>query len=172
MFSNTCYKCNDDRVQTLNKRIASRNIPSNPLPPQFSMRPVMTKYSKMPILDQRANPNVPINNYQSFNVNTTFNPGNAQAPWCGYSSNVHIESLLRNQFFGLQSCDQAQYVPSSKSDLYNNNVESTPIKQPFPDLFKQTCFDSFNPNHLSLGKNIFHNSTRNDLKNKLDENCC
>jgi hypothetical protein len=171
-MNNTCFKCNDNRTQILNDRIYTRNIPSNPLPPQFSMRPVSTKYATMPILDQRRQPTIPLNNCQSFNVNTTFNPGNAQAPWSGYASNIHLESTLRNQFFALQKSDQSKYIPSSSSDLYNIKVDAQPVKQPFPHLFEKSCFDSFNPNHLALGKELFNNATRNQMQNKLDEDCC
>ena len=119
---NGCCRQNDSRVQDLNSRISNRNIPSAPLPPQFSIRPTSTKYATMPILDQRKKASVPANNCQSFSVDTTFNPGNAQAPWTGFASNIHTESVLRNQFFALQKGDQGVYVPSSNSDLYKVEV--------------------------------------------------
>ena len=51
---NQLYICNQQRSRELNDRITIRNVPSAPLQPQYSMRPVLTKYSIMPILDQRA----------------------------------------------------------------------------------------------------------------------
>ena len=46
---NKLYICNQQRSRELNDRISVRNIPSAPLQPQYSMRPVLTKYSIMPI---------------------------------------------------------------------------------------------------------------------------
>ena len=157
---NGCCRQNDSRVQDLNSRISNRNIPSAPLPPQFSIRPTSTKYATMPILDQRKKASVPANNCQSFSVDTTFNPGNAQAPWTGFASNIHTESALRNQFFALQKGDQSVYVPSSNSDLYKVEVTSKPMNQPFPGLFETQHFEPFNPNKDDKSKLIFQNSTR------------
>ena len=154
-----CIK-DDHRVENLNKRISDRNIPSAELPPSYSIRPVSTKYATMPILDQRKQATIPANNCQSFSVGTTFNPGNAQAPWVGYASKVHTESALRNQFFALQSADQGVYVPSSNSDLYKVEVSSRPMNQPFPGLFKTQSFEPFDPNPDNLGNQLFQNSTR------------
>ena len=47
------YQCNLVRYG-LSDRIAQRNMPSRPLQPQFSMRPVSTKYALLPIIDRRA----------------------------------------------------------------------------------------------------------------------
>ena len=57
---NGVYYCNNERVDELNERIASRNIPSQKLQAQFDVRPVSTKYAMMPILDRRAVPTVHI----------------------------------------------------------------------------------------------------------------
>ena len=164
---NGCCIRDDHRVQDLNTRISDRNIPSNALPPQYSIRPVSTKYSKLSILDQRKPSTVPANNCTSFNVETTFNPGNGKAPWNGYASKIHTESVLRNQFFALQGGDQGVYVPSSTSDLYKVEVTSKPMNQPFPGLFEESIFEPFNPNPDNLGSQLFQNATRtqlNDLK--------
>lgn len=155
-----CCRRDDHRVQDLNSRIAKRNIPSSALPPQYSIRPVSTKYATMPILDQRKTSSVPANNCQSFSVDSTFNPGNAQAPWTGFASHIHTESVLRNQFFALQHGDQGVYVPSSNSDLYKVEVSSRPMNQPFPGLFETPQFEPFNPNVEDQAKQIFQNSTR------------
>jgi len=88
------------------------------------------------------------------------------APWHGYANNVNVESTLRNQFFGLQDCQQAYYVPSSKSDLYNVSVPppSQPVKQQFPGLFQREVFDHFNPNTYNLGNSFFNNNTRIEIR--------
>jgi hypothetical protein len=119
----------------------------------------------MPILDQRATPSVPMESFPVFNPEQTFNPGNAQAPWSGFSSNVNTESILRNQVFALQNCEQAYYVPSSKSDLYNVRVPESYIEQPHPDLFNRQQFCNHNPNEHNLANKFFNNSTRTDVKN-------
>jgi hypothetical protein len=157
---NGCCIKNDHRVEDLNKRIHNRNIPSSPLPPSYSIRPVSTKYSKMPILDQYKAANIPANNCATFSVETTFNPGNAQAPWTGYASSIHTESALRNQFFALQRGDQGVYIPSSNSDLYNVEVSSKPMQQPFPGLFETQNFEPFDPNPENTGNQLFQNHTR------------
>ena len=38
-------------------------------------------------------------------------------------------------------------------------------EQPFPDLFATQQFEPFNPNPLGLGKNLFDNCTRQQIKN-------
>jgi len=49
------------RTEELNERVSNRNIPSEPLQPQFDIRPLSTKYSMMPIFDRRPIPTVSIN---------------------------------------------------------------------------------------------------------------
>lgn len=163
---NKLFLCQNERTDELNQRISSRNIPSAPLQPFYYQVPVSTKYGYMQILDQTKGSSVPLNNYPIFSPHTTFNPGNNMAPWHGFANNVNVESTLRNQFFGLQDCQQAYYVPSSKSDLYNVVVPpaSHPVKQQFPGLFKREVFDHFNPNTDNLGNNFFNNSTRTEIK--------
>jgi hypothetical protein len=159
------YQCNNGRVDEINSRIAIRNVPSGPLQPQFSMRPVSTKYALLPIFDRRAPVTEPINDIGTYNIKQTFNPGTAQAPWSGFASNVNDESTLRNQFFALQSCEQPNYVPGSNSDLYNVEAVGREAKQPFPSLFTTPDLGDFNPNPCNLGCNIFDNCTRVQVKN-------
>ena len=163
---NKLFLCQNERTDELNERISSRNIPSQPLQPFYYQTPVSTKYGYMPILDQRKESSVPLNNYPIFSPHTTFNPGNNMAPWQGFANNVNVESTLRNQFFGLQDCQQVYYVPSSTSDLYKVSVPppSQPVNQQFPLLFKREVFDHFNPNSDNLGNSFFNNSTRTDIK--------
>jgi hypothetical protein len=169
--------CQNERVDELNNRIASRNIPSAPLQPFYYQTPVSTKYGYMPILDQSKGSSVPLNNYPIYSPHTTFNPGNNMAPWHGFANNVNVESTLRNQFFGLQDCEQGIYVPSSKSDLYNVSVpaSSQPVNQQFPRLFQREVFDHYNPNTNNLGNSFFNNTTRTDIKDvsiNMDNSYC
>ena len=153
-----------DRVNELNYRIASRNIPSEGLNPQFSCRPQSTKYAFMPILDTTSGSKMQQDG-NIYNVSRVFNPGNAQAPWSGFASNINRESSLRNQFFALQKCEQSEWVPSSRSDLYNSHKSESNIGQPFPGLFKRNEFNKFNPNECGLGMNLWGNSTRYQVRN-------
>lgn len=159
------YYTNLQRNQQLNERISNRNIPSEPLQPMYSGRPVSTKYSKLPIIDQYKQATVPLAIAPTYNVGKIFNPGTAEAPWSGYSSNVDIETILRNQAFALQKGDRAAYVPSTSSDLYNVEVVGRHEVQPFPGLFSATVLEPFNPNTYNLGNDVFNNSTRQQLKN-------
>lgn len=156
------YNTNDP-TDELNRRLNERLIPSKPLQPQFSIRPVSTKYSFLPIVDRHSPSSVPILKQPIYNVNNVFNPGNAPSPWSGFSANVNKESMLRNQVFALQRSEQAVYIPSSNSDMYNVVVTGRNEIQPFPDLFKEQAFQAFNPNTLPIGTDIFNNSTREQV---------
>jgi len=162
------YYCNNKRNIELDNRIYDRNIPSSALQPEFSFRPVSTKYAVMPILDQRKVPSVPLNKYPRYNLEKTFNPGTTQAPWNGFASNINKESILRNQFFAIQKCEQSVYIPPSNSSLYNINMPyDASFVQPYTDLFDKPDFEYFNPNldSTKIGYEIFNNNTRVQLLN-------
>jgi len=147
----------------INNRIYDRNIPSQPLQPYLDVRPVMTKYSIMPIVDPRREVGTQLTQLPNYNINNIFNPGNTQSPWSGF--NVNQESVLRNQIYALQDCSLATYVPSSKSDLYQWSIPSSKnIEQPHELLFSKDKFCEFNPNPDKLGHAIFNNATRVQLK--------
>ena len=160
------YYNNIDSNEELNNRITERNVPSDKLQPQFSIRPVSTKYSMLPIFDRRADTTVPIERQPTYSINNVFNPGNAEAPWSGFASNINKESTLRNQFFALQKCGQSSYIPSSSSDMYNVVASGRSEVQPYPDLFKEQKFSKFNPNTYDLGGDVFNNFTRTQLLDK------
>jgi hypothetical protein len=152
--------------QQTNHRIYERNVPSQTLQSYLDVRPVMTKYSYFPIVEPRTKPQVPLNKIPTFNINNTFNPGNSKSPWSGFASNINVESDLKNQIYALQKCSQSVYVPSSKSDLYENNF---PIKNninPHGLLFEESTFCNFDPNPNSeiVGASLFLNSTRTQIK--------
>jgi len=169
--------CNNNKMQdetvsnihnTTNKRLYDRNVPSQMLQQYIDVRPVMTKYSYLPIVDPRKEIEVKMNQCPTFNPHTTFNPGNTQSPWSGFASNINKESELRNQIYALQKSSQAVYVPSSNSDLYNYSFNPNEIipNQRHSLLFKNETFDSFNPNPNPniIGTNMFSNSTRSQFK--------
>lgn len=154
---------NNERVEKLNNRIYNRNIPSSNLQNSFSIRPVSTKYSVMPILDMHKESSVPIKKEKLYNIEETFNPGNTQSPWCGYS--VNDESTLRNQLYPLQKCDQYYWVPSSNSDLYNSRQHDNGNEnQIFNNLFSKPTFNKFDPNICNIGNQLWNNNTRVQIK--------
>ena len=158
--------CNSKIQEQTNTRIYDRNIPSQMLQPYLDVRPVMTKYSYLPIVDPRKRINVKLQQDPTFNVNTTFNPGNTKSPWSGFATNVNTESILRNQIFALQKCSQAVYVPNSSSDLYQYTFQTKTRPNPHALLFNENAFASFNPNPNDklIGYNMFMNSTRTQVK--------
>lgn len=169
---------NDARTEDLNERIALRNVPSSTLQPQFSLRPVPTKYAMLPIFDQRASSTVPLQCYGTFDTQQTFNPATAQGPWCGFAKNINNESMLRNQYAALQKAGQAFYIPPTTSDLYVSTIENSNsiapqaaqahLEQPFPYLFEEPVLAPFNPNKYAsqgVGVNLFENSTRVQIRN-------
>lgn len=171
----TKYFPNNICVQTIheetNKRIYDRNIPSQMLQPYIDVRPVMTKYSYLPIVDPRKEINVRLEQMPTYNVHNVFNPGNTQSPWSGFASNINKESELRNQIYALQKCSQAVYVPNSSSDLYEYSMNTS--KQPMDHnlLFNNEIFSDFNPNpHANVvGVGLFNNSTRTQVKDLTDK---
>ncbi len=169
-MNNNCKITSSQLSNELNERIYDRNIPSGPLQPYIDVRPVMTKYSIMPIVDPRAPIKSPMVQMPTYNIENTFNPGNTQSPWSGFATNINTESELRNQVFALQKCSQSKYVPSSSSNLYINTIpQQGNISQPFPELFRKEKFQSFDPNCENVGKNIFNNYTRMQLRVPLNK---
>ena len=159
----TNYNTASNMQQTMNDKIYDRNLPSQMLQPYFDARPVMTKYALMPIIDTRKETTVNVTTQPSFNIESVFNPGNSSAPWSGLSSNINVESELRNQFFALQHCNQSAFIPNSNSDLYIHSFNQTTDKKTV--INNQEQFDLFNPNpdKTKVGISMFNNSTRSQL---------
>lgn len=160
------YLCNMKEAYEMNNKIYERNIPSRPLEPSINARPVCTKYATLPIVDFRVvNNQVPIKQYPTYNPHQTFNPGNAQAPWSGFASNVNVYSQLRNQFFALQRSDNGDYIPSSQSDLYNTKIPCRVVPQSHSLLFQRNEYETTGSclpdDTMSLG--LFNNHTRQQM---------
>jgi hypothetical protein len=160
------------RVDELNERISSRQFPDQPLAPNFDPRPVMTKYSYFPAIDNRAKPNVPIKPYLAHSVKHNFSPATQNGPPVTYLANIDTESVLRNQTTSLQhNAPQSVYVPSTSSDLYKVDVApSRPgPQQPHRLLFENspvyTTSRSQSVLESNIGKDTFYNHTRNQLRN-------
>jgi hypothetical protein len=177
-MSNNKYESVSNIQQSTNQRIYDRNIPSQLIQPYLDVRPVMTKYSIMPIVDPRKTNNVNMVQTPTYNIENVFNPGNTKSPWSGYASQVNKESELRNQIYALQRCSQSVYVPNSNSDLYNNNFKPQQINNElniYSTLFNEERFDSFNPNTENVGNELFYNYTREQNRssgdNRQKKNC-
>lgn len=166
---NGLYYGQQARVDELNERIQSRNLPDSPLAPNFDFRSTPTRYTDLSTLDTKKTYNEPILPYPTYNSGVNFNPGNSSGPVSGYTSNVGVETMLRNQHFALQNGgDQGVYVPYSNSTLYKTTVVSRPSEQPYPMLFRQETFSqASHPNVQSntIGNNKFFNHTRTQLRN-------
>jgi hypothetical protein len=157
-----------ERVDELNDRLSSRHFPDIPLEPNYNIRPVPTKYALFPVVNRRQKVAEPLLQYVEHNPYFNFNPASSKSNVKGFQKNVDTETILRNQTIALQhGADQGVYVPSSKSDLYNVSVVSTPGEQTHPLLF--TKMEHSNRPHQNLsnniGNNTFFNHTRTQLRN-------
>ena len=159
-----------ERVDEINNRISSRNLPDSPLEPHYDLRPVQTKRTLFPIVKNSRKMFEPKLPYPVHNTSVNFNPGNDRAPSSGFMRNVDVETTLRNQTFAMQhGASQSVYVPSSSSELYNVSVVSKPSVQPHPDLFATPIFSNeLHPNlaDTNIGSNRFFNHTRTQLRNQ------
>ena len=157
--------CNNKRLEELNNKIYKRNITYAPIPVHESFRSVPTRQVHMPILDYKKS-NTERLMKKEFNVNTMYTPADSLHTQ-SYRNNIDTETLLRGTMLPLQKCDKKEFVPNSRSDLYNsdyltqqtNNTEMTSKL-----LFKNEVFDDFNPNKCNLGYKLFNNHTRIQLR--------
>ena len=170
---NNVQMCISQIHQQTNTRIYDRNVPSQMLQPYLNVRPVMTKYSHFPIVDPRKPISVPLKQMPTYNVHKTFNPGNSVSPWSGFASNINKESELRNQIYALQKGSQSEYVPTSKSDLYNYKFNALKQYNPHEILFQTNNFSEFNPNPdvNIVGSEIFNNNTRSQVRDMTKQKC-
>ena len=165
------YQGQHERTDELNFRILERNVSDKPLAPNFSPRPVLTRYSRYPMIDARMPSKEPITPNYDYSISDNFTPPvMGMGPVSGYINHVQEESHLRNQIYPLSKGNDAHtYVPSLNSDLYKVVIPSTMSEQPYPGLFEQTRFSQeLHPNirnQPSIGANTFHNNTRTQLRN-------
>ena len=121
MATNNIHKnnilTNSENLEEINNRISLRNVSSVPLPPCLDLRPTATKYTNFPVNIEPTNCDKSI--YPTdFSVEKVFLPSDRKGPFVGFSNNINHESYLRNQFFALQNCPQAEWVPDSSSELF------------------------------------------------------
>jgi hypothetical protein len=135
-----------DRVEELNHRLRDRNIGDTPAF-YFSPRPVPTKYTTMPILDEKLPATIPLKNELVFDVTKQFLPGSS-APWSGRIDQIDVESNL---------LQPVNYIPSSQSDLYKYKIHSKgPVGHPL--LFTSVVTPAISQPSYSSNK-IFYNDT-------------
>lgn len=155
------------RTEELNTRITDRQFPDRPLQPNFSSRPVPTKYAHFPIIDRRTDPHTPIRQEEMYNPATNFSPATSNGPVATYLANIDLETVLQNRHVALQhGADQGIYVPSSKSDLYGFSAVGRQ-----EDMGDRSLI--FNRHELNtkvsevanlVGRDMFHNNTRTQLR--------
>ena len=131
------------RVEELNQRLRERNIADVP-PFYFSPRPVPTKYCTFPIVDARVESSVPIRTCAPY---TQFLPATT-APWSGKASSIDTESNLHYT---------KDYIPSSKSSMYQSSIPSQQGTQPHPLLFATV---RATPTTFASDRQSFNNNTR------------
>jgi len=139
-----------NRVEELNQRLQARNIGDVPQF-YFSPRPVNTKYTTMPIVDERIPDKVPIQCKPIFDTTVNFLPGTS-APWSGKIDQIDTETKLSRS---------TEYFPSSKGDLYTQSIPSKEYVQPFPLLFSSVKTTNNGIKQTFPEKNLFYNSTSN-----------
>ena len=157
-------------IDDINKRMEKRNYADSPLQPNYDPRPVSTKYSHFPMLNGRKPANEPLIAFPNFQTNSNFYPGTYNGPVQGYSDNINLETILRNQTTKLQhGADHGTYIPSSSSSLYKVDMPLSSHKEPQPHqyLFTQYTFaPKENTNsHSEIGNELFFNHTRTQLRN-------
>ena len=150
--------CNIEYDNELNKRMNTRQFPSQSLPPLFDVRPVSTKYTFFQTVEERPTVNVMPLQYRQYSPEQTFNPG-SRAPVDFFMENVDTESTLRNQFFALQKSNQSVYVPEFTSSLYKNEMDYKKSQ----NITVTDC--KTNTINKNLAPNTFNNFTRYNLRN-------
>lgn len=158
-----------DRVDELNDRIQNRQFSDKPLAPNFSSRPIGSKYSRYGIVDRRAPYEEYIIQMDVHNLQSNFSPATHRGPPATMLQNIDMESALRNQNVAYQrNAIQSVYVPNSTSELYNVRVPSTPGPNPHPSLFNhpptQSVQRETDVRNMNIGKDLFNNSTRTQLR--------
>lgn len=166
--SNITFKRDRQACDEINDRMTTRNIPDTTLQPNFDPRPVSTKYSLFPIIDRRREATVTKNKHDAYSPSSNFNPGTS-APVNGFLDNVGIESELRGNTYKLTGGDLGhKFMPSRSGPLYNNIV-GNPLEMPDSKhhlLFKKDRYRDPDSNiDPSIGKDLFHNNTRVQLRN-------
>jgi hypothetical protein len=147
--------------QWINDKIHERCIPTHALPPNLPVRPVPTKYVKLNSVDQHPPCREEKKNFSYYQSDKMFCPTSRNVNYTGYANNIHLENELRNQHYALQKSDQREYVPSSKSTLYNYSAPSlSSMPQSFSYLFDNSIYFPVQNEMMESSKSLFNNHTR------------
>ena len=165
--NNRIFPIKREKTEVLNNRLYLRNSTSAPVTMQYGVRGVQTRYVHMPLIDERKKPTVVCKTTPVYNNKLMFTPASS-LPFNGYQENVDVETRLRGTIFPMQSCARAQYIPDSKSDLFNNGYLSqnnNNVYTPHTLLEKREAFQNIkHPNVDNLGYKLFHNHTKTQIK--------
>jgi hypothetical protein len=161
------YHGQHDRVDELNSRLVGRQFPDHAMQPNYSPRPVSTKYAHFPMLEGRVKPTVSEQNYVQYDPHAHFSTATTRGPVRTYLANVDIETMLQNRHISLQhGADQGVYVPSSSSNMYGFSAVGR--HEPLGDralLFKQHSLATTLPEIVKhIGNDRFNNNTRTQLR--------
>ena len=159
---------NTERVESLNKRIYARNVPSQKIGAQFDPRPTSSRFIEFPDIDNKnLQESKKINNNLTRNYiySNTFNPG-YNAPYKGYVNGIKDENeLYRINHINNRDC--LNHFPNNwMSDMYTHSVNGKDIQSELnlhtnhSLLFKTDNFNPTNLNPDNLGGNLFSNNTR------------
>ena len=159
-----------ERLDEIDNRIMSRNIPSSDLERVYDPRPSHTRRRFYPTIDKQGY-NSALPKHGIYNQNNVFNPGTS-APYSGYAKFIDSENSLKNIFHPLQKGSiQGKFVPSSNSDMYKVNMGNSLGSNKNNEnkhslLFKDyNKFNEYNPNTNNLGFETFNNHTRQQRRN-------
>ena len=163
----------------MNNELIKRNVPSQPLQPYLTVPSVSTRFVVQPkydfsippcILPKQEKPE--LIQQSTYDTSTYFYPGNRKAPFSGFSTNINVESQLRNQHIKASKDKMNIYVPHSKSSLYHFGMDTKKVQQGLSrDLnphfllfqdYNQLCSKD-NSNHIINPTNngcIFYNNSR------------
>lgn len=157
---------NTDRVESINKRIYSRNVPGEKLGAQYDPRPSSTRFNVFPDIDNKMlKETYTANSPRNYTFNSSFNPGH-KGPFIGYSNKVNNENqLFRINHYNNNDC--INHFPNNwNSDMYIYKINGRDLQDELNLNNKHSLLfqkDNFNPTNLNpdnLGRNFFSNNTR------------
>jgi hypothetical protein len=146
--------CNVDRDMELSKRLGARRQPIGNLNICFDPRPMPTQYTNSQPFPTPRISGTSVPPPTAYDTKKNFYGGDKKGPWSGFATQIDDESVLRNQFFALQKCEQSEYIPSSRSDMYVLDDKPMPPIKNHADLDRK----------LACG-GIFNTSTRTERLN-------
>jgi len=136
-----------NRTEELNDRIRQRNVGDLPQF-YFSPRPVPTKYTAMPIVDEQKQSKVDIKTTPTFDTTKNFLPATS-APWTGWVDQVDTETNLM----------RSTYKPIP-TDLFQVQIPTKEDKQTHPLLFVSVKTTDTGIKPHTKETRAFYNSTQ------------